>query len=61
MRRSPAAVSRRTIAAQVWADQADAVGSNTIEVHIARIRSKIAGCETKIETVRGFGYRVVAT
>ncbi len=61
MRRSPAAVSRRTIAAQVWTDQADAVGSNTIEVHIARIRSKIAGCETKIETVRGFGYRAVAT
>ncbi len=60
LRRSPAAVSRRTIATHVWDDQADAVGSNTIEVHIARIRSKIAGCEAKIETVRGFGYRVVA-
>jgi DNA-binding response OmpR family regulator len=61
LRRSPAAVSRQTIAAQVWSDQADAVGSNTIEVHVARIRSKIAGCEARIETVRGFGYRVVAT
>jgi DNA-binding response OmpR family regulator len=60
LRRSPAAVSRRTIANQVWSDQADAVGSNTIEVHIARIRSKIAGCDAKIETIRGFGYRVVA-
>ncbi len=60
LRRSPAAVSRRTIATHVWNDQADAVGSNTIEVHIARIRSKIAGCDAKIETVRGFGYRVVA-
>ncbi len=60
MRRSPAAVSRRTIANQVWSDRADVVGSNTIEVHIARIRSKLVRCETKIETIRGFGYRVVA-
>jgi DNA-binding response OmpR family regulator len=44
----------------VWNDQADVVSSNTIEVHIARIRSKIAGCDAKIETIRGFGYRVVA-
>ena len=61
LRRSPAAVSRRTIANQVWSDQADVVSSNTIEVHVARIRSKIAGCEAKIETIRGFGYRVVAS
>jgi DNA-binding response OmpR family regulator len=61
MRRSPAAVSRRTIANQVWSDQADVVGSNTIEVHIARIRSKLVRCEAKIETIRGFGYRVVAS
>jgi DNA-binding response OmpR family regulator len=61
LRRSPAAVSRRTIANHVWSDQADVVGSNTIEVHIARIRSKIAGCDAKIETIRGFGYRVVAS
>jgi DNA-binding response OmpR family regulator len=61
LRRSPAAVSRRTIANQVWGDHADVVGSNTIEVHIARIRSKIAGCEAKIETIRGFGYRVIAS
>jgi|ERR1017187_1497688 DNA-binding response OmpR family regulator len=60
LRRSPAAVSRSTIAHQVWSDRADVVGSNTIEVHIARIRSKLAGCDAKIETIRGFGYRVVA-
>jgi two-component system OmpR family response regulator len=60
LRRSPAAVSRRTIANQVWSDQADVVSSNTIEVHVARIRSKIAGSDAKIETIRGFGYRVVA-
>jgi two-component system OmpR family response regulator len=61
LRRSPAAVSRRTIATQVWSDQADVVASNTIEVHVARIRSKITGSEAKIETIRGFGYRVVAS
>lgn len=61
LRRSPNAVSRRTIANQVWSDQADAVGSNTIEVHIARIRSKIAHGDARIETIRGFGYRVVAS
>ncbi len=59
LRRSPAAVSRRTIAHQVWSDQADVVSSNTIEVHIARIRSKIAESDAKIETIRGFGYRLV--
>jgi DNA-binding response OmpR family regulator len=45
----------------VWSDQADVVASNTIEVHVARIRSKITGSEAKIETIRGFGYRVVAS
>ncbi len=59
LRRSPTAVSRRTIANQVWSDQADAVGSNTIEVHIARVRAKISRCEARIETIRGFGYRMV--
>lgn len=60
LRRSPAVVDRRTIAVQVWDQEADAVGSNTIEVHIARLRSKIAGASVHIETVRGAGYRVVA-
>lgn len=60
LRRSPAVVDRRTIAVQVWDQEADAVGSNTIEVHMARLRSKIAGASVRIETVRGAGYRVVA-
>src|SRR5581483_12316389 len=32
IRRSPMVVARRTIAEQVWADAADAVGTNTIDV-----------------------------
>lgn len=60
MRRSPAVVDRRTIAVQVWDYEADAVGSNTIEVHMARLRAKLDGAAVRIDTVRGAGYRIVA-
>ena len=59
LRRAPAAVNRRTIAVQVWDDEADPVGSNTIDVHMGRLRAKLAGATAGIETVRGFGYRIV--
>ena len=59
LRRSPSVVFRRSIALQAWPEEADAVGSNTIDVHIARIRGKIAHCDARIETVRGSGYRLV--
>ena len=59
LRRSPAAVNRQTIAVQVWDDEADPVGSNTIDVHMGRLRSKLAECSAQIETVRGVGYRIV--
>ena len=61
MRRSPAVVTRRSMAVQVWEDEADAVGSNTIDVHIGRLRTKIRGGRVSIETVRGVGYRLVET
>jgi DNA-binding response OmpR family regulator len=61
LRRSPAVVTRRQIATQVWDDEASAVGSNTIDVHIGRVRSKLSGTRTRIETVRGTGYRLVET
>ena len=57
-RRSPAVVERRSIAVQVWDNEADAVGSNTIDVHMARLRSKLAGATANLETVRGVGYRI---
>ncbi len=59
LRRAPAAVARRTIAVQVWEDEADPVGSNTIDVHVGRLRAKLVGSTARIETIRGFGYRVV--
>lgn len=59
LRRSPAVVPRRIIATQVWSEEADAVGSNTIDVHIRRVRAKLEGSRANIETVRGTGYRLV--
>ena len=60
LRRSPAVVTRRSIALQVWDDEADAIGSNTIDVHIGRLRSKVAGSTARIQTVHGSGYRLVS-
>jgi DNA-binding response OmpR family regulator len=59
MRRSPSVVHRRSIALHVWEHEADAVGSNTIDVHLARLRAKLAPARARIETVRGVGYRVL--
>jgi two-component system OmpR family response regulator/two-component system copper resistance phosphate regulon response regulator CusR len=58
LRRSPAVVTRRIIALHVWNDEADAVGSNTIDVHIGRVRAKLSDSRAQIETVRGMGYRI---
>ena len=58
LRRLPAVVPRRMIALHVWNDEADAVGSNTIDVHVGRVRAKLSGSRAQIETVRGIGYRI---
>ncbi|HEU5392896.1 MAG TPA: response regulator transcription factor [Streptosporangiaceae bacterium] len=58
MRRSPGVADRRSIAQHVWDNEADAFGSNTIDVHLARLRAKLAGAGVRIETVRGVGYRI---
>ncbi len=59
LRRAPAVVTRRNIAVQIWDNEADAVGSNTIDVHVARLRAKLGADSARIETVRGTGYRLV--
>ena len=61
MRRSPAVVPRQSIALHVWAEEADALGSNTIDVHMARLRAKLALAPVQVETIRGIGYRLVPT
>jgi two-component system OmpR family response regulator len=60
LRRSPGVADRQMIAQHVWDDEADAFGSNTINVHLARLRSKLISAGVRIETVRGVGYRIVA-
>ena len=60
LRRQPRVVDRRALALHVWDDEAEAVGSNTIDVHLARLRAKLGPGTARIETVRGVGYRIVA-
>jgi DNA-binding winged helix-turn-helix (wHTH) protein len=51
-------ISRRELVELVWDEDDDtAVNERTIDVHIRRLRSKIAGYEDIIRTVRGGGYR----
>jgi DNA-binding response OmpR family regulator len=57
---SPAVADRRQIAQHVWTDEADTFSSNTIDVHLARLRAKLSGSRVRIQTARGVGYRIVA-
>jgi DNA-binding response OmpR family regulator len=59
VQRAPAVVTRHSIAVHVWQYEADAVGSNTIDVHVAHLRSKLGSADVRIDTLRGVGYRLV--
>ena len=51
-------ISRRELVDTVWADdEAEAPNDRTIDVHVRRLRAKIAGYEDIIRTIRGGGYR----
>jgi DNA-binding response OmpR family regulator len=51
-------ISRREIVEIIWADdELNAPNDRTIDVHIRRLRAKIAGYEDIIRTIRGGGYR----
>jgi DNA-binding response OmpR family regulator len=58
MRRSPLVVSREAIAHHAWQQTYRTAASNTIEAHIARLRSKLGASTAEIQTVRGLGYRM---
>jgi two-component system, OmpR family, response regulator len=60
MRFSPAVADRRQIAQHVWENDVGPFSSNTIDVHLARLRAKLSGSATRIETIRGVGYRIIA-
>ncbi|MBD2846474.1 response regulator transcription factor [Paenibacillus sp. IB182496] len=59
---SPRVVSRDTLLERLWDDQ-HFVDENTLNVNIARVRKKLQelGADNAIETVRGAGYRLLAT
>ena len=59
IRRGSDISSRREIFSEVFGYDFDP-GTNVIEVHIAHLRSKLAGARCRIETVRGAGYRLRA-
>lgn len=61
LRKAPGVVERRSIALHVWNEEADALGSNTIDVHMTRLRSKLGEGSVRIETVRGVGFRLRRT
>lgn len=51
-------ISREEIIDVIWAeDEVNAPNARTIDVHVRRLRAKIAGYEDIIRTVRGGGYR----
>jgi two-component system, OmpR family, response regulator len=58
LRRCPGVAPRGLIAQHVWESDHCPLGSNTIDVHLRRIRAKLAGSTARIQTVRGVGYRI---
>jgi DNA-binding response OmpR family regulator len=49
-------LSRRTLLARVWDYDEWAADSHLVDVHVQRLRSKVG--TARIETVRGFGYKL---
>jgi DNA-binding response OmpR family regulator len=60
MRRPGAVISREEILEQAWGEREEPM-SNTIDVLVARLRRKIDPPRgaSRIETVRGMGYRLI--
>jgi DNA-binding response OmpR family regulator len=59
MRRAGSVLSREEILEQAWGEREEPM-SNTIDVLVARLRKKLdaPGSSSRIETVRGVGYRL---
>jgi two-component system copper resistance phosphate regulon response regulator CusR len=59
VRRSPSVVSRDAIANHAWTDALDPIASNSIDVHVTRLRAKLVGAGVRLEPIRSVGYRLV--
>lgn len=61
MRNADRTVTREQIMRNVW-HSADVMSTNTIAVHVKRLRARLGDEDDKmIQTVRGVGYRLVST
>ncbi len=49
-------LSRRQLLKDVWDTEAE-IETRTVDMHVARLRSKLGPAASMIETVRGMGYR----
>jgi two-component system phosphate regulon response regulator PhoB len=52
--------TRSSLLDDVWGIQAD-ITTRTVDTHVKRLREKLEGARDYVETVRGVGYRFVAT
>jgi len=52
--------TRTALLDDVWGIQAD-ITTRTVDTHVKRLREKLEGARDYVETVRGVGYRFVAT
>jgi DNA-binding response OmpR family regulator len=59
--RAPGTIPVREFALHVWEDESQLVGSNTIHVHISRLRRKLGQSQVRIVNVRGQGFRLETT
>jgi DNA-binding response OmpR family regulator len=52
-------LSREHLLTRIWGyDRADEIESRTVDVHIRRLRAKLGAEAQRIQTVKGFGYRL---
>ena len=52
--------TRSALLDEVWGIQAD-ITTRTVDTHVKRLREKLEGARDYVETVRGVGYRFVAS
>ncbi len=53
--------SREQLIADVWEQEGENISDRTVDTHIKRLRQKLGASRDIIETIRGVGYRVIAT
>jgi DNA-binding response OmpR family regulator len=58
MRRWPQTVTRAAIEHQAWPEAGAEIASNTLDVHIGRLRTKLRGSGVEVEAARGVGFRL---